>query len=112
MRSIVITLLLTGGLFFFAIGTLGLFRFKDPMTRIHATAKCDTLGALLCIGALAVYSGINMLSLKLLLIVLFLWITAPTASHLIAKAEMSHREGEDSDNKFDKYDEVDKYGSN
>jgi multicomponent Na+:H+ antiporter subunit G len=118
MRSVIVILFLVGGLFFFGIGTLGLFRFKDAMTRIHATSKCDTLGALLCMGALVVHNGFNMLSLKLMIIILFLWITAPTASHLIAKAEMSHRALEDNDKgyernvKFTNIDEDESYGSN
>lgn len=91
MRFVLTTLFMVGGLFFFIIGTLGLFRFKEVLTRVHATAKCDTLGALLCILALIIYNGFNMLSAKLLFVVIFLWITTPTATHLIARCEMAFR---------------------
>ncbi len=80
------TILLCGGLFFFCVGTIGLLRFPDLFTRAHSAAKCDTLGAFLCLLALIIYSGFNFSSLKLLLIILFLWLTNPTATHLIAKA--------------------------
>lgn len=92
MKIILIYMLMAGGLFFFLVGTVGLLRFQDVMTRVHSAAKCDTLGALLCITALTLYSGGGFISLKLILVIVFLWITNPTATHLIAKAELSHQE--------------------
>lgn len=95
MKTILIYILMTGGLFFFLVGTIGLLRFKDVMTRVHSAAKCDTLGALLCIMALMLYSGGGFISLKLLLVIVFLWMTNPTATHLIAKAELSGQDNAD-----------------
>jgi multicomponent Na+:H+ antiporter subunit G len=86
MKTILIWITLTGGLFFLLVGTIGILRFPDLYTRAHSAAKCDTLGAILCLFALMLYSGFNFSSLKLLLTIVFLWITAPTATHLIAKA--------------------------
>lgn len=85
MRIVLEAVLLAGGLFFFMIGTIGLIRFPDALTRAHGAAKCDTLGALLCIGAVLLRIGINGAGLKLCLIIIFLWITNPTATHLIAR---------------------------
>nr|WP_312579878.1 monovalent cation/H(+) antiporter subunit G [Sedimentibacter sp.] len=76
-----------GGLFFFLVGTIGIIRFPDVFSRIHAAAKCDTLGALLCLIGLIVFNGFNVVSLKMLLVLVFIWVTNPTASHLIGKAE-------------------------
>jgi multicomponent Na+:H+ antiporter subunit G len=95
MKTVLIFVLMAGGLFFFLVGTIGLLRFKDVMTRVHSAAKCDTLGALLCILALTLYSGVSVTSLKLILVIVFLWITNPTATHLIAKAEFSQKENSD-----------------
>lgn len=106
MKEILIYLLMAGGLFFFLVGTAGLLRFPDVMTRIHSAAKCDTLGALLCITALILYSGGGFISLKLILIIVFLWTTNPTATHIIAKAELSRRENADS------YEIIDEIGVN
>lgn len=92
MKMVLIYVLMAGGLFFFLVGTIGLLRLKDVMTRVHSAAKCDTLGALLCILALMLYSGGGFISLKLILIIVFLWITNPTATHMIAKAELSQPE--------------------
>lgn len=91
MKTILVYVLMAGGLFFFLVGTIGLLRLKDVMTRVHSAAKCDTLGALLCITALILYSGGGFIGLKLILVIVFLWLTNPTATHLIAKAEFSRQ---------------------
>lgn len=81
-----IFLLLCSG-FFFLVGTVGLVRMPDAFTRMHATTKCDTLGAGLALLALIVNRGFHIISVKLLLIIVFIWLTNPTAAHIIAKAE-------------------------
>ncbi len=83
---ILIWICMMGGLFFLSVGAIGLIRFPDIFTRAHAAAKCDTLGAILCLLGLTIYSGVNYSSLKLIIVLVFLWITAPTATHVIAKA--------------------------
>ena len=80
--------LLLAGLFFLAVGTLGLFRMPDAYTRMHAAAKCDTLGAGLVLLGLAVYHGWSVFSLKLSILILFHWITSPTATHIMARAAL------------------------
>lgn len=82
-----IILLLTGG-FFGLIGGLGLIRFPDFYTRLHAAGVTDTLCALAIIAGLALQAGLSLLTLKLALILLFLLFTAPTASHALARAAL------------------------
>ena len=91
MKLVVVTIFLFSGLFFFCIGTIGLFRFNDVFTRAHSAAKCDTLGAVLSLLALIIYNGFSFVSFKLILVVIFLWITNPTATHLITRAEFNRR---------------------
>ena len=91
MKDIIVTILLFGGLFFFMVGTLGIIRFPDVFTRAHSAAKCDTLGAILCLSSLVVLKGFSMVSLKIVLILVFVWIAGPTATHLIAKAEYTRQ---------------------
>jgi multicomponent Na+:H+ antiporter subunit G len=91
MKDIVVTMFLFGGLFFFMVGTLGIIRFPDVFTRAHSASKCDTLGAVLCLCALIVLEGFNMVSLKFILILIFVWTANPTATHLIAKAEYTRQ---------------------
>ncbi len=75
------------GVFFFAVGVAGLLRFPDVYCRLHATTKCDTLGAGLILIGLAM-QGTTFVAIKLVLIVLLLWITNPTAAHVIARASL------------------------
>jgi multicomponent Na+:H+ antiporter subunit G len=85
--EIVAILFLFGGAFFFFVGTMGLIRMPDVFCRMHATTKCDTLGAGMILVGLMIFNGLSLISLKLLLILIFIWITNPTAAHIIAKAE-------------------------
>ncbi len=88
--------LMFAGLFFFASGTVGLLRFPDVFTRMHATTKSDTLGAGLVLLGLAFFPGDIYLKLKLMLVVVFLWISNPTAAHYMARAVYrSQRKGDD-----------------
>ena len=87
MKEIIVIFFLFGGLFFFMVGTLGIIRFPYLFTRAHSAAKCDTLGAVLCLTSLVVLEGLSMVSLKIILILIFVWTSNPTATHLIAKAE-------------------------
>lgn len=88
ISNILVIILMVSGLFFFVIGVIGIHRFPDALTRAHGAAKCDTLGAALCLSGLIIYSGFHASSLKLLLVIIFLWITTPTATHAIARGIM------------------------
>ena len=88
IRIIIAGLLILSGLFVLGIATVGIFRFSTMLNRIHVAAKCDTLGALLVLSGLMVLSGFNVVSLKLLLVIIFLWLCNPAASHLVARSEV------------------------
>ncbi|RKT43346.1 monovalent cation/H(+) antiporter subunit G [Thiocapsa rosea] len=81
-------LLLAGGLFLGFSGALGVLRFPDFYTRIHAAGVTDTLSAGLILGALMLQAGLSLVTAKLALILLFLWYTSPVASHVLARAAM------------------------
>jgi multicomponent Na+:H+ antiporter subunit G len=80
--------LLLGGGFFVLVGSIGLVRFPEFFTRIHAASITDTLGAGLIILGLLLQSPHWLISAKLVLIVLFLLATGPTATHALAKAAL------------------------
>lgn len=86
IRDLISFTLMLGGLFFFFVGTVGLIRLPDVLTRMHATTKCDTLGAGLIVLGIVLYLGFSLASFKALLILTFIWLTNPTAAHIIAKA--------------------------
>lgn len=70
------------------IGAVGMHRFPDFYTRQHAAGITDTLCAMLILLGLALQAGIGLATFKLALIFLFLFLTSPTASHVLANAAM------------------------
>ncbi len=78
-------LLLAGGAFIF-IGGVGVLRMPDFYTRMHAAGLTDTLGTLLTMVGLILQSGFTLSTAKLLAILLFLLLTAPTAAYALANA--------------------------
>lgn len=88
IQFIVGAALILAGLVIFILSVIGVYRFKYVLNRMHAAAMGDTLGLLLVLAGLIVFSGFKFLSLKLLLIILMLWLTSPVSSHLIARLEV------------------------
>ncbi len=77
---------------FIMVGVIGLLKFNDPMTRLHAPTKVGTLG----IGMLLLASMLNALaagdpSIHEMLIMAFLFVTAPISAHFIAKVAIHRR---------------------
>ncbi|MET0546592.1 MAG: monovalent cation/H(+) antiporter subunit G [Caulobacterales bacterium] len=85
-RDVVAAILLFTGLAFTLIGSIGVIRFPDFYTRLHAAGVTDTGGALLILFGLAALAGWSFAALKLLLIGLLLMVTTPVATHLLAQA--------------------------
>jgi multicomponent Na+:H+ antiporter subunit G len=84
--EVAVALLVAGGVFFAFVGVVGLVRLPDVYTRTHSASKSDTLGAGLALGAVAVTFGADLPTVKAGLLVLFMFITNPTAAHAIARA--------------------------
>ena len=84
--------LLLTGVAVFLIEMIGVFRFRYVLNRMHAAAIGDTLGIGICLLGLIVMSGLSFTSLKLFLVIIFLWFSSPTSSHLIAKLEVATNE--------------------
>ena len=81
--------LLLSGAFFLVTGALGMVRLPDVFTRMHAAGMADTMGAGLILVGLCVYSGANLVTLRLILVLAFLWFTSAIATHALAKAALS-----------------------
>lgn len=79
-----------GSLLAFGLGTLGLFKFPDPYTRMHAVSMGDTLGVGLIGLGLLLLSPNWVLRIKLVVILFLFWIINPTMTHLVAKAGLIH----------------------
>lgn len=80
-------LLLTGAVFFLA-GTLGLLRFPDVYTRLHALTKADNVGLGLTVAGLAVQAGSWQVVGKLLLIWMLVLLAGASVAHLIARGAL------------------------
>ena len=78
--------LLAAGSIFVLIGAFGLVRLPDFYTRLHAAGITDTLGAELILLGLMFQAGLSLVTVKLILISLFIFFTSPTATHAVANA--------------------------
>lgn len=83
-------LLLLAGSFLGISGAIGLFRFPDFYSRVHAASVTDTLCALLIISGLVLQAGFTLITVKLIIVLLFLWYTSPVAGHALVKAAHYH----------------------
>ena len=79
------TVLLGLGGFIMLAGAVGVLRFPDFYTRLHAAGKGDTLGQGLILIGLAISAGFGLVTFKLALIILFVFVLNPTATHALAR---------------------------
>jgi multicomponent Na+:H+ antiporter subunit G len=82
---------LAGGAFFGLTGAVGILRMPDFYTRLHPAGKADTLAQTLFMIGLLFQAPDVTTGLKVVLVTLFLYLTAPTATHAITLA--AHRDG-------------------
>jgi multicomponent Na+:H+ antiporter subunit G len=88
--------LLTGlflilGMGLLVIGAVGVLRMPDVYTRMHPAGVVDTGAAGLILCGLMFQGGFSLVTVKLILVLIFLWLTSPTATHALAVAAR-HRE--------------------
>ena len=69
-------------------GGIGMHRFPDMFSRLHAAGITDTLCAALFLLGLALQAGLTLASVKLLVVFVFLLFTSPAASHALANAAL------------------------
>ena len=74
------------GCLFCLLAAVGLVRLPDTLTRMHAATKAGTLGAGMILAAVALLFGDIGTVLRALLVVIFLYLTAPVGAHLIGRA--------------------------
>jgi len=71
------------------IGGIGILRFPDVFTRMHAASITDTMGAGALLLGLTIQAGPTLVAVKLILILVFLFFTSPTSSFALAHAALS-----------------------
>lgn len=88
MREVIAAIFIMIGIIVFLLSMFGIFRFKYILNRIHAAALGDTLGlGSIVVGLMILGTDIFVVA-KLLLIILFFWLSGPIATHSIAKVEI------------------------
>jgi len=95
IRFILGFLFLLSGMLLFVIEIISVFKLDYVLNRMHAAATGDTLGLALSLIGLMILNGWNFTTLKLMLILVFLWYSSPVSSHLIARLEVNTHEGKD-----------------
>ena len=80
--------LLLLGSFFVLVGGIGVLRMPDVFTRMHAAGLTDTMGSFFILTGLMLQTGFDGVTLRLALVLAFLWFTSPVATHALAKAAL------------------------
>lgn len=86
--------LIAAGTFFVLVGAVGILRLPDVFARMHAAGMTDTLGAGLVLAGLCFQVEFGLVTVRLLLVILFLWFTSPVATHALARTILHDRAGE------------------
>ncbi len=67
-------------------GAVGLLRFPDFYTRVHAASVTDTLCTACFVIGLCLQAGLTLITVKLLIVLILLWMTGPASGHALVKA--------------------------
>jgi multicomponent Na+:H+ antiporter subunit G len=84
--SVAVTVVAALGILLMVVAGIGLLRMPDLLTRMHASSKAGTLGATLVLLAVALHFGDAAVAARVVVVCVFLLLTAPIASHVIARA--------------------------
>ncbi len=79
--------LCAGGIFLL-IGGIGVLRFPDFYTRMHAASLTDTMGTILILVGIMMQAGLSLATVKLASILIFLLLTGPTASYALSNTAL------------------------
>ncbi len=86
MREIIACLFLLIGVVFITASAIGVLRLPDFYSRLHASGMGETLGLLSAFIGLAIINGINLTTVKLIIIALFIFLANPIGTHMLVRA--------------------------
>ena len=86
MKETIVAIFILLGSLFMLVAATGLLRFRDILSRLHATTKAPSFAMLLIVLSVCLYFGTFVIILKALLLILFIYLTAPLAAHAIANS--------------------------
>ena len=87
LRLILSAIFIFAGVNVIITALVGNFRFNYVLNRMQVGATADTMGAILVLIGLIIKVGINMISLKMIIMIIFFWIASPVGSHFLARTE-------------------------
>lgn len=96
MDKIIISILILAGAFFILVAAIGLIRFKDLYSRLHASTKAPSFGILLIVLGVSIFFNTPIVYLKGFFIIVFIYLTAPLAAHAIVKSFKDKEKGKGS----------------
>ena len=114
IQMIIAVALIIVGLFFMTASLIGIITLPDFFARLHAQGVGDTLGAFLILAGMMVWTGANLLSVKILLIFIIIVLTNPLGTNLMMIAAInrvdyqgyaSKMKGEESSDQYENKDE-------
>ncbi len=86
MTEIVGLVVMTLGALLILLAAVGIVRMPDLLSRMHSSSKAGTLGTILILAGVALVQGGTGVVVRSLLVIVFLFLTAPVAAHVIARA--------------------------
>lgn len=105
MNKIIVSIFILLGSFFILIASIGMVRFKDLYGRLHASTKATSFGILLLLIGVSIYFNDIQVYIKTLLIILFVYLTAPLAAHSISKSYKPKNKNEENNEEKEKSEE-------
>lgn len=88
INEIVAVILLICSLFFFLASAIGMIRLPDFYSRLHASGNSETLGLMLSCLGLVIYEGPTLLSVKIVIVFLLVFLANPIGTHILGKAAL------------------------
>lgn len=106
IQSSLSVLFLSMGVVVFIISAVGNYRFAYVLNRMQISANGDTLGVSCILAGLMIANGFNMITVKLLVMWVFLWFANPVAGHILAKTEIVVNEEVEEEVEMVYYDDI------
>ncbi|MGM9524820.1 MAG: monovalent cation/H(+) antiporter subunit G [Peptococcaceae bacterium] len=88
INEIIAVILLVCSLFFFLASAIGMIRLPDFYSRLHASGNSETLGLMLSCLGLVIYEGPTLLSVKIVIVFLLVFLANPIGTHILGKAAL------------------------
>lgn len=89
IKLLIVSLLMITGVLIFVISVVGNYRCASILNRLQISGNSDTLGCTLMLGGLILAEESLTLTLKLSIMLLFMWFANPVAGHILAKTEIT-----------------------